>query len=107
MPAKSPLLKKSIHFAFAASISAFWAKAGAISPTTNTDTNAILRITDASQFLHLRCPGLYPLKAAATVGDRIAPYQEVRVLSHLNANGRFGCPSRELSCITVRPAVSH
>ena len=41
MPAKSPLLKNSIHFALAASISAFWANAGALIPTTNAITNAM------------------------------------------------------------------
>src|SRR5260221_7413605 len=50
MPAKSPLLKKSIHFAFTASMSAFWANAGAISAATKAITGAILRMTHGSRF---------------------------------------------------------
>src|SRR5713226_9491700 len=49
MPAKSPLLKKSIHFAFTASMSAFWANAGAISAATKAITGAILRMTHGSR----------------------------------------------------------
>src|SRR5262245_7756806 len=45
-PAKSPLLKKSIHFAFTASISAFWANAGALSAARKAITAAILRMVD-------------------------------------------------------------
>src|SRR5262249_32943800 len=47
-PAKSPLLKKSIHFAFTASISVFWANAGKISPTTKAIASAIVRMTHDS-----------------------------------------------------------
>src|SRR5215510_15943101 len=47
MPAKSPLLKNSIHLALAASISAFWANAGALIPTTNAITNAMLRMINS------------------------------------------------------------
>src|SRR5262249_23799009 len=47
-PAKSPLLKKSIHFAFTVSISAFWANAGIISPTTKAIASAIVRMTHDS-----------------------------------------------------------
>src|SRR5262245_61274875 len=47
-PTKSPLLKKSIHFAFTVSISAFWANAGIISPTTKAIASAIVRMTHDS-----------------------------------------------------------
>jgi hypothetical protein len=42
------LLKKSIHFAFTASISAFWANAGAMSATTKAIIGAILRMSHGS-----------------------------------------------------------
>jgi hypothetical protein len=45
IPAKSPLLKSSIHFAFTASISAFWENACAFSPAMNAITSANLRMT--------------------------------------------------------------
>src|SRR6516162_11950030 len=48
MPAKSPLLKNSIHFAFTASISAFWANAGAIEPAISAIAKAIPRMDAAS-----------------------------------------------------------
>src|SRR5262249_32780890 len=48
-PTKSPSLKKSIHFAFTASISAFWANAGKISPTTKAIASAIVRMTHDSR----------------------------------------------------------
>src|SRR5438270_4555264 len=41
-PPKSPLLKKSIHLALAASISDFWAEADPIDASINTITSAIL-----------------------------------------------------------------
>src|SRR5258707_7514178 len=49
-PAKSPWLKKSLYSASTASISAFWANAGAISAATRAITGAILRMTRGSRF---------------------------------------------------------
>src|SRR5690349_12228921 len=70
MPAKSPLLKSSIHFALAASISAFCAIAGTLVTATNAITNPILRMIK----LHYSWPeeqnnaSLYP---SALFGDRL------------------------------------
>jgi hypothetical protein len=47
------LLKKSIHFAFTASISAFWANAGKISPTTKAIARG-LRVKSLCELLHTR-----------------------------------------------------
>jgi len=47
-PAKSPLLKNSIHFEFTASISAFWANAGAMSAAIKAIVGAMLRMTHGS-----------------------------------------------------------
>src|SRR3954447_18083943 len=44
MPAKSPLLNNSVHFAFTASIAAFWANPGVASPANKAIASAILRM---------------------------------------------------------------